>query len=249
MSSPRPTPLAALLAAVLAAGAAAAAPSVDSLADAACVCADGALSLGDHVSCVVKFARRLEARGLITAEQRQEAVRTASEADLEALSEECDAGQPEGPRGRGVSLSEVTAFYPASFGSGPVYEAHAFLRLWNFTDDDVFQSVGTVPVDECSFLLTIRDGFERIVRRDMTACPALVSRLDMPIGTMEEREMWVPLATFQSETGLPDGTQLRPGVYRIELRWRSEGPQHGPGDVFEGGQPLAAITIRVGADP
>lgn len=225
------------------------ADALDSLEDVACVCGDGALNTGDYVSCIAHFSRRLEAHGIIDREQRQEAVRSASAIDLDALAESCAADDEAALRGWGVSLSVDRPFYPESFGLGPEYAADARLRQWNFSTEDAYQNTPTPPVGECSFVLTIRDAAGRVQRRDNAACPTVIDTLDLPAGSLEERRFFIPLSTLGSETGLPDGTQLRAGLYQLEVRWRAQGPQHGPGDVFGGGEPRATVVIRVGADP
>jgi len=235
-----------LLAGALAAGPA---PAFDTVEEVLCVCVEDVLNPGDYVSCLSHMTRRLREKGIIDQQERGEILRAASATDLLALQDECAAAAGVGLEGWGASLQIERAFYPAPSPSGPSVAAIATLRLWNLTPDGVFQTTRVLPAGEgCEFLVTVRDGRDRQVRRESIGCADAIGELDVASGEVLEREFLVPLVAENADpaTGLVDGQKLPVGLYRVVVVWNAEGPQKTGGITLEGGYPTAVITLRVG---
>jgi len=231
------------------------AAALDSVQEALCVCADDVLNMGDYVSCVSHMTRRLEAKGLIDRFERSDLVSGASHTDLEALQDECSALGAGGELdGWGVSLHIDRPFQPAWSISGPTGGLTAILRLWNMTDDDIFQTTDVTPTpanpsgEGCWFIVRLLDSQGRVVRRSLVACFDMIGPLNVLSGEILEKEIIVPMVAENADpsTGLANGDKLFDGIYRLEVVWEVHGPQETLGVAMEGGRPMAVITLRVG---
>jgi hypothetical protein len=236
---------------LLAAGALAPAPAAafDTVEEVLCVCVEDVLNTGDYVSCLSHMTRRLREKGIIDRRERGEILSAAAATDLLALQDDCAAASGGNLEGWGASLQIERAFYPAPSPSGPSVAAIAALRLWNRTPEDIFQTTRVLPAGEgCEFLVTVRDGQDRQVRRESIGCPDAIGELDLASGVVLEREFLVPLVALDADpaTGLVDDQKLPVGIYRVVVVWNAEGPQKTPGITLEGGYPTAVITLRVG---
>lgn len=225
------------------------AAAVESLDEARCVCADGALNQGDYVSCMSKFTRRLVAQGAIDKVERSNAVADASSEDLAAIVEGCSGSDGNlNVSGWGLGLQVGSAFYPAPSPSGVASAAEASLFLWNFSPQDVFQSTPVSPGGDCAFTVEIYDRVGNRLRVDDSVCLPTTGRLDMPIGTVEQRDFLIPLLALGADTSLVDGERLPSGTYRIRVTWDTIGPDRTEdAPLLTGSRPSAEITIRVGS--
>jgi hypothetical protein len=245
-----PTLRALVVAAALSGLAAGPALAFESLDEVRCVCADGALNTGDFVSCTSHLSRRLEVHGLISAAERRDAVREASDADLDAVLATCPTGGGGAQEGWGVSVEIEDAFWPAMFGTGMIPAVRGTVRLWNATGKDVYQTTQWGPdTDGCTFQVSVIDAQGRQVRApDTWACYPEMGTLDVPSGTVLERTFLTGLGAQDPDpaTGLVSGDHLPAGIYRIRVEWMVDGPQEEPGTILDGGLPAAEITVRVG---
>lgn len=222
--------------------------ALDSLEEVACICADDAINTGDYVSCVAKFSRRLVAKGVISQGERSDAVSEASSVDLPALEADCEgpsSGDVPAVSGWGVSLETDSPFAVRSPFTGRAPNLRATLRQWNLTPRDAFQVNPNGGDPACQFTVAIVDRLSRVVRRDYVLCGPTFQDFDLPSGQAVAREFEVPLSALNSETGLPDGTALPPGVYRIDAIWSRQGPQAESRPVTDGGLPRATVAIRI----
>ena len=171
----------------------------------------------------------------------------ASNVDLEGILEGCSSNEGIPADGWGVGLQVGTAFYPAPVPGGVVSAAEVSLLLWNFSPEDVHQTTSAPPAGVCGYGLSILDQVGNFVRRDTSLCPPVVSELDLPIGTLERRDVLVPLTAFQAETGLADDQPLPVGGYTIRVTWNSFGPNRDDMPSSGGVRPSASISIRIGS--
>jgi hypothetical protein len=230
---------------------AAPAAALESVEEVLCICSDGALNTGDFVSCMSHLTRRLVADGVIDNAERQELVSGASSMDLDAIQVDCvDSGDCE-LEGWGVSMHLTRAFIPVSLPRlGRVTAAIGYLRLWNYTPDDVFHTRRTSSTGEgCLFRVRVLNEQGLIVRQEtMIGCNAAMGGLDLPgdpLGTLLEEEILIPTLFKESETGDLDDEPLPEGIYRVEVRWIVEGPNRDSSITLDGGVPLATITMRL----
>lgn len=243
-----PAALVALVAFLVLLVAAPAAIALESLAQARCVCADGALNTGDYVSCIAKFSRRLEAAGIIDSAERSDAVRSASADDVDAVAEECPDAFAGGDTGWGTSVSVSTPRPDVSPRFVTAIEVHA--KVWNRTTCTICPDVALeLPVQPdgttCLFeVRVLKDGL--VARRELRECdPLAATRLEIPRGTTIARDFLVPLTALDPDPalGLFDGAFVS-GVLEIELEWTGEGPEIDGSPTGGGEQPLARIPIR-----
>jgi hypothetical protein len=231
------------------------AAALDSVEDAFCVCADGVLGTGDYVSCLAKMTRRLVAAEVITQSERSELMAAASETDLAALQDYCDSLSTGGGGlwGFGTSFSVRNAFCPGTSPTGPLCGVLGKLRLWNLSWDDIWlvSRQGGTP-EGCLFEVTVQDTQDRVVRTIPVVCLDVVTEYELPIGTVMEYDLVVPMAAENSDpsTGLINHEALPNGIYQIRIRWLLSGPENRSGTwSTEGEFPEVVVPVRVGGSP
>jgi hypothetical protein len=227
------------------------AAALDTVDDALCICADGALGTGDYVSCLSKMTRRLVAAGVITQTERSDLVSDASSTDLEALQDYCDSlGGGGGLEGFGTSYHVRDAFCPAWSPSGPLCGVIGKLRMWNFTDDDIYLvSRQGGSAEGCLFVVTVYTANGLVARRTPSACFDALTEYPLPIGTVWEYDLVVPMMAENSDpaAGLIDSEGLPNGIYEIRIEWILSGPEKVSGTFnVEGDYPEIVLPVRVG---
>jgi hypothetical protein len=231
------------------------AAALDSVEDAFCVCVDGVLGTGDYVSCLSKMTRRLVAAEVITQAERSELIAAAAETDLEALQDLCDAQSSGGGTlwGFGTSFSVRNAFCPSTSPTGPLCGILGKLRLWNNSWDDIWLVArqGGAP-EGCLFEVTVEDEQDRIVRTIPVVCLDVITEYELPIGTVMEYDLVVPMAAENSDpsTGLVNTEPLPDGIYQIRIHWLLSGPENRSGTWSTLGEfPEVIVPVRVGGSP
>lgn len=230
------------------------ASSLDTVEQAFCVCVDGVMGSGDYVSCLAKMTRRLVASGAITQDVRSALMREAAATDLIALQDFCDSLGGSGDMfGFGTGFSVRDAFCPAASPSGPDCGIIGKLRMWNFTDDDIWlvSRQGGDP-DGCLFRTTVHDSMGRVVRNVGPACTDALTEHALPMGAVWEYDLIVPMYSENADpaTGLVNGQKLPNGIYEIRIDWILSGPEKIAGTwIVEGDYPAARVPVRVGGSP
>ena len=124
------------------------------------------------------------------------------------------------------------------------------LRLWNFTDDDIYLvSRQGGSAEGCLFVVTVPTSDGLVARSVPSACFQALTEHPLLIGDVMEFDLVVPMMAENSDpaAGLIDSEGLPNGIYQIRIEWVLSGPESVGGTwIVEGDFPEVIVPVRVG---